>query len=391
MNSEEGSPKKINKFWQTNKIKITVILLGLIVILALGYIGTDQLSKSPQFCAKCHEMTPEYVTWKASVHSQIACASCHNKPGLGNLISNAFGSNGLTGHMTKSYNVPIKAASQIGQDVCKQCHSTHRTYNLSGDLIVPHDKHSAKNIDCIACHTDVAHGGIVRKGLTKNGNNTIWTANNAVNLMNKEDTKPKMNTCLACHTKRGITTACEACHSIISEPADHKAYDWTSVHGKKAEKDFNYCNKCHSFSITGGKNSANISDYVKSNSYCRDCHKKRPADHGTNWLSIHSAKALPDKIGCLVCHSQSKPKPEDNLTTTYCFQCHGNANVNMTGDNTNNEAKTKNTGAFSYHDSNWIKNHPNYIKDQGIQKGKCFSCHESTQCSNCHSSNGKLH
>jgi cytochrome c nitrite reductase small subunit len=42
-----------------------------------GPIGLAELPASPEFCASCHNMQPEYQSWHVSKHNAQICADCH--------------------------------------------------------------------------------------------------------------------------------------------------------------------------------------------------------------------------------------------------------------------------------------------------------------------------
>ncbi|WML46921.1 NapC/NirT family cytochrome c [Neobacillus sp. PS3-34] len=59
---------------------MTLAVLFLALLTSVGFIGLETTSNS-KFCSSCHEMKPEYYTWKASTHSEVDCVSCHIEPG----------------------------------------------------------------------------------------------------------------------------------------------------------------------------------------------------------------------------------------------------------------------------------------------------------------------
>lgn len=383
-----------------DRFKLVVLSIGVVLFFIVAFASLIKVTMYPSFCAQCHEMTPEYVTWKVSSHKRVACTDCHIKPGLVNLLVHKLkATKELFLHFTEAYEIPITMSHEIEQEICLQCHDiNNRRFSYSGDLIVPHDRHSKAGINCVACHSGVAHGNVDQSGLIKEeADFSKWTISFAEKYMVKDNTEPKMNDCLECHNKRKVSTRCEACHSVISEPADHKEAGWGTSHGLKARQDLSYCNKCHSYSLTEKGKALTVAEYARGNNFCRECHKKRPASHGDNWMNVHSKRAKADREGCLVCHSDKEPTgtEKDKVTSTYCFKCHGKAAaeaVDGAGASSSSSAAGQESGenAFRYHASNWRKVHPQFVKEQGIQKGKCFSCHSNDQCFRCHTSGGKL-
>lgn len=65
-----------------NLFKILTISLFLIVLFfSLSAVGVETTSSS-KFCSTCHEMKPEYYTWKASTHSEVECKNCYIGSGV---------------------------------------------------------------------------------------------------------------------------------------------------------------------------------------------------------------------------------------------------------------------------------------------------------------------
>jgi cytochrome c nitrite reductase small subunit len=388
-----GIFRKLDLSRTEDKLKLGILTTGILLFAVIGAAGALRLTMSPSFCVKCHVMTPEYVTWQASSHVQIPCTSCHIKPGLGNLVAHKISAGReLLLYYTGTYSRPIKMRHKLPDEVCTQCHSTYRSYTPSGDLIIPHDKHAEKKVLCVECHSGVAHGNIVARGMTKDDNYTAWTDEVGKKQMAKDYTEPKMNDCLDCHIKRNVTQACEACHTSISLPADHKVKTWDKNHGAVAKTDLGYCNKCHSYSLEAKDVpvSDKVARYARGNVFCYDCHQKRPKGHTADWRIIHPVDAKPDIPGCLVCHNKAKPKPAEKATPTYCDRCHGRGgDASVPGVTRSSETPSVNSGGNTFrfeksHDPGWRNQHPEFIKTQGIVRGKCFSCHDTSNCSYCH-------
>ena len=379
-----------------DKLKFGILITGIVLFVVMAAAGALKMTMAPSFCAKCHVMTPEYVTWEASSHARISCTSCHIKPGLGNLLIHKLtASKELLLYFTDTYERPIKMSHKLSDEVCIQCHSNHRNITPSLDLIVPHDKHADKKVNCVECHMGVAHGTIAGRGMTKDGNYAAWTMETGKQQMIRDFTEPKMNTCLGCHIKRNVTQACEACHTSISMPADHKVKTWATNHGNVAKQDLSYCNKCHSYSVEAKDVpvSDKVARYARGNVFCYNCHQKRPPGHGEDWKIVHKVEAKPDIQGCLICHNKTKPKPAEKSTPTYCDKCHSTGDraqspgLNDTHGTGTTGPAVDNGSSFKFqkaHVPGWRLQHPNFIKTQGIVKGKCFSCHDTSNCSYCH-------
>lgn len=367
------------------RLKALILICGLILVVLLGTAGAIQMTMSPEFCSKCHVMAPEYATWKASSHLEVACVECHIKPGLKNLILHKISAiKEIYLYVTGTYERPIKMGHKLEDGICTQCHSTNRAITPSGDLIVPHDKHALKKVMCVECHSGVAHGNIAARKVTQDGNYQVWTSDYGLKQMSKEYTEPKMNICLDCHVKRGITQACEACHTSISLPPDHKEKGWGTSHGIIARADVGYCNKCHSYSLEAKDVSVEgqVARYARGNVFCYECHQNRPTGHNAEWKMVHKRNVKnKDVSGCVVCHDVEKSKPENRAVPTYCAKCHGDQ---VNGISDKQPSRTGKTTFSKLHPPNWRKIHPSIVKEKGASNEGCWNCHDTVHCSKCH-------
>ena len=364
------------KLRSMNRKNLIVLLLGCVVVLCAFTGVALKVTSTPQFCSSCHEMSPEYTTWENSSHAKIACVQCHIEPGFINLVSHKMNSlEQLYLHLTGGVPKTIVMNEPIKNDVCEQCHSTVRQVTPSGDILIPHDKHLAQGISCVACHAGVVHGFITERGLTEaDKGRADWTADKAKQAVNFTDTKLTMEVCLNCHeqvnqgkkpwlenegqgqteqqrvdeqkqiqqiaatatgklTEPTPTTTtnntglhppvlqCDECHSAIKTPPSHQTDSWKTTHGITARQDVTYCASCHSrekerAAVT---KDTNVADYARSNSFCASCHATRPASHlqsEEQWLPTHPSviQKQGGADGCLTCHDISKPSPKPQTT-----------------------------------------------------------------------------
>lgn len=311
-----------------DKLKLALIVLGLLIFILVLSATAIQLTLSPDFCSKCHEMTPEYRTWQASSHSQIRCVECHIPPGLGNLIVHKVAAlKELYLHFTDSYEKPIAMGHEIEDSICQQCHSKQRHFTVSGDLIIPHSKHEDNKVHCVKCHSGVAHGNIARRGKTSSGDLASWTLNKGKDEMTAKKVRPQMVICMECHQKLVVSNRCTTCHKALPIPQDHKVNTWINgaSHGLLAEKNIGYCHSCHSYGvkIKEGINLVDPTKYIRGNSFCSHCHQTRPQNHTADWLKIHKPQAIAKGTrNCFACHNSAQPTAGENTTATYCNKCH---------------------------------------------------------------------
>lgn len=368
-----------------------IAIIGVVAIALLSGVALKATS-TPQFCSSCHEMNPEFTTWQVTSHSKIDCVTCHIPPGPVNLVKHKLASmQQLAEHLTGNIPQPIVMNEVIANSVCEQCHSSMRKVTPSGDILIPHDKHLAQGLACVACHGGVAHGFVAERSLTGKKDYDTWTIAKADKVTKFDETKTAMEVCLDCHdqvnqgkkpwlenegvgkteeqrlaqseensklsatttgklngnsktaaTKAGEitmhppTTKCSGCHTAIPTPDTHRDQTWGTTHGITATKDVSNCASCHSRQkeralVTA---STSVQDYARSNSFCADCHIKRPVGHLADkkaWLPAHNVVIKAKGAGnCLVCHDFEKSagdiKNQTGKITTanpvYCNQCH---------------------------------------------------------------------
>ncbi|MCL5935198.1 MAG: NapC/NirT family cytochrome c, partial [Firmicutes bacterium] len=137
-----------------DKLKLFILVAGLIICIGVGSVTAIQLTMTPQFCSSCHEMTPEVRTWQATSHSKFKCTECHIEPGIGNLIIHKIGAvKEVYLHVTNTFERPIRINYYIENNICEGCHTPqNRVFTVSGDLIIPHERHEKKGIYCVQCH-----------------------------------------------------------------------------------------------------------------------------------------------------------------------------------------------------------------------------------------------
>jgi nitrate/TMAO reductase-like tetraheme cytochrome c subunit len=383
------------KLFSMNRKQLLLIGLGGVLGISLLTGAALKVTSTPQFCSSCHEMSPEFSTWASSSHSKIACVTCHIEPGAVSLVKHKVSSlKQLYLHVTGNVPQTIVMPGTIKNDVCEQCHSTVRKVTASGDIIIPHDKHLAQGIACVACHGGVAHGFVAERGLNDKKDLSTWNNTKAQKTMSFDETKLAMEVCLNCHEQvnagkkpwvenqgqgqtekqradeqlkikelavtatgklsepaKPATVAntgglhppmdCKACHSASMTPDAHKNVDWKTTHGITASQNVSYCASCHSRLNERAllTDKTKVEDYARSNTFCADCHAKRPAGHlagKEQWLPAHPL-IIRDKgpTNCLTCHDIDKltQKPQTPPTQlagqalpspnpVYCNQCH---------------------------------------------------------------------
>lgn len=368
-------------------LKFTIIAAGLSLVVLVSVIGMTYATSVPKFCALCHIMKPEYATWQASSHSQVSCTACHVDPGLKSALEHkVVATKELYLYVTKKYELPIQMTEDLPDSRCLKCHSLKRKVSSSTDLNIPHKRHYDNKVPCIKCHQGVAHGKVASSGMTIGGDFNQWTKSKAAGLMNVQNTLPRMDLCMDCHGRRGVTVACEACHSGSMKPDSHQEKAFKTTHGKQAKKNIKYCSTCHDFIKAPGVTSNNLVDqiedpvakylnsmqaetgsdsgyvdYAKTNEYCVECHKKRPPSHNDQWPFEHGKEADKENQKCLICHSP-RSDIQGTTPTAACSSCHP-----------------------SIHKAPWRDAHPIPVPQKyAILDQVCTQCHVKEVCSSCH-------
>lgn len=316
----------IHKGWRRWSIRSYVILLLVLLIMLPGFALA---TKSAKLCETCHIMRPQVVTWQASPHKQVDCATCHAQAGFKNtVIHEGEVLRRIYLVATGRYLLPVELKHPVPNEVCLQCHTFARTVTPRNDVIIPHAKHVEEGILCVDCHQGIAHGRIAQHQLTIDGDFKKWKPELGAAQMIPTNLRIGMKECVQCHQKRGRgPTRCQECHTRIMTPSSHKdSQAWLQNHGGEAARSLAQCDECHNYTNIDHQKRADseldVANYPRQNAFCSDCHLRRPPQHTGTWLHEHSQTARIDAKHCLVCHSISEPKPWEKSVQTYCSQCH---------------------------------------------------------------------
>jgi nitrate/TMAO reductase-like tetraheme cytochrome c subunit len=359
------------------KLKALILFTGLLSLILVITASAMELTSSSQFCQSCHEMRPEYVTWKASAHSQIRCVDCHIEPGTAKFIEYKVKfATELYKHFTGQVYAPIVSDEPIKDIVCERCHTSNRVATPSGDLKIPHRAHKDNKIPCVRCHNAVAHANIADKAFTSDGNWDKWIEPIGRAYMRKDFLTFSMEDCLSCHKEEGVgpeAKNCTACHAKLIKPESHNQPMFTQQHGVMAMTDIKQCDKCHSKTMSSVEPKVPVDNpvvtYARKNTFCAECHSKMktpPPSHTTTWKLSHVLQAMEDRPGCLVCHDEGKPTRGSTATKTYCYKCHiTNMHYNVI--------------VLGKHPKG-----PQVNASTQPTKDPCFSCHSGAKCLTCH-------
>ncbi len=347
--------------------KRILLLAVFFLVLVFGFNATPA-SVQTAFCVSCHEMKPEFATFKASAHSDFTCTVCHTDYTVGQVLlrNKKKVLNEVVAHFKKSYILPIEAKNKIPNSVCESCHSQSRTLTPRGDLNlsnVKHFEHVSKGITCVTCHPGIAHGTIAERQATIGTDFNSWDENKGLQNMQWQYVTIGMSQCLDCHKTMSVSQDCATCHIKIVLPASHKTPTWVKegIHGQEAYKNIDNCKKCHSKTQTFNSLQLNdpIAEYARTNTFCFSCHLKKPEAHNQDWGWKHGSKALENTKYCLVCHQQGAAQKNANANQITCLTCH------------NNKHRIPSV-------------HPVPIPQGTRPAGSCYTCHSPNKCSVCH-------
>lgn len=359
--------ERSNRTESTGRAAAALLVL---VVIGLASLFSDMSQTPSDMCAGCHTMTPYTSTWEASTHSNITCLSCHKNPGLSGSL--AFGKSMarfIYRQATKSYILPIRVFGGISDEICLQCHSFNRRVTLPGDLIIPHEDHSIKNVRCIACHRGVAHGNIGKRRVTASIPAKSWTPTEGARQMSRPFTAPPKEDCMSCHFNRRIEIGCESCHREDKVPPSHRVTNFLTTHGTQAQQ-FKDCLRCHAYDSRGKKIvlpfGGTLKAYSRQNDFCLECHRRMPESHLPDFRR-HGINAKEDTAGCLICHDNQAQADLPEASLLYCGSCHP-----------------------SPHKKGWQARHTRrrraiILPGMEIEKS-CFACHDPARCLSCHPS-----
>jgi hypothetical protein len=368
---------------------VGVLLIALIMVLALGATSTYW------FCASiCHKVQDDsIIAYNRSTHSQVSCMSCH-EPVNANVVvfilakAEALGELYLT--VTNKYELPLNAEShyslELTSERCTQCHSKNRVVTPTNGIIINHEIHAEKEVQCTYCHNRIAH----------NENFELTLKNPNGEDSHKHANFMTMTACFRCHEQpndgleRPLTApgTCTLCHpsNFQLKPASHfEASFYPKGHADLAKEAIKEAAAGEALAEEGKSEEGGAEESeplgmrlptVESVDYCLTCHDEKAfceACHGmlmphpTAFLEPASASdpaghpAISKTQGakCEFCHQAKK--------TDFCNKCHHGTAIKW-------DYVTKTA---------WQTQHAAAVDEVGIPA--CTDkCHTTTFCSNCH-------
>lgn len=350
----DGVAEKKNRRQRWRRISLAIMLISFCILVLLGYHNHTQAEQDPKFCLNCHVMRDTYISWQQSSHSKVDCLKCHKDVSIAGYLYKQF--------MGVDQLNQVKVT--IDDSTCQKCHTDARVVTPPTDLIVPHNLHMQMGLSCTQCHQTVTHGKII------NSSPSVTQTMNSTQSGDKliDPNRIPMSACMKCHNGAMATNACNACHDDKIPPSSHTSSNFAANHGYVALNNVASCNNCHQYDTAlqvqykpEGQGWTEVQNFARKTEFCLDCHRKRPASHGSFYTVSHGPAATADINRCLTCHNQNDntkltEKPATSIT---CAQCH-----------------------YNQHPANFLQVHPTQVNKDN--QSKCFGCHDASSCNDCH-------
>ena len=110
--------------------------VNIVIVLLAGY-GSLHWMESPSFCGQvCHTaMQPQFASWQAASHGQVACVHCHIGEGASGFVhAKLAGVRQLVHVVTNSVPTPVPLAADL-PPVDQTCLNCHRPGHVAADRI----------------------------------------------------------------------------------------------------------------------------------------------------------------------------------------------------------------------------------------------------------------
>jgi hypothetical protein len=374
---------------------VVILIFAAFMVVALG------VTSSYWFCANgCHKVQDDTITaYNLSSHSEISCMACHMPVNANPAIfllhkMEALGELYMT--VSGTYEIPLNGEDNVALEMnpaqCTQCHTPKRKITPTKGILINHEVHAEKSVQCTVCHNRVAHD----EGF-KHVNVDPATGKTG----KPHPTWMTMAACFRCHSQAEGAVApgqCTACHpkNFELKPASHReAGFFPAGHGdlgkeeaarvQEARKEFGLTDLPDDASgqiekpgtskeaaTSGGKfKPSELVEKmlpVQTINYCYTCHDKKRFCSGCHGVDMpHPASFKKGEV-----HGKlGKASPKT------CSRCHGKQNQFC------NECHHGKAIEYKYDPSvAWRKQHPVAVRTLGA--GPCFDCHDPTYCARCH-------
>ncbi len=234
----------------------------------ISFIHRTHIEERDMECIDCHEGAEDTDT--PGMPNEEFCLDCH-----------------------QTLDKELKGKDSPANEKCLYCHNPDTGIPLdeqkvvlgpgsSEDLVSAHGKHYEADVECNACHGDIAADDH--------------------KFLPRQKYMPVGQDCIACHEERELSTDCATCHRTYNNetpPQNHNA-NWLAHHGLE------------SYLVEEGKHGRDCST-CHAQTECMECHTQdAPRDHTNFWRQRgHGIESSMNRERCLVCHTQDS-----------CVRCH---------------------------------------------------------------------
>jgi hypothetical protein len=230
-----------------------------------------------------------------------------------------------------------------------------------------HKLHVDNDVGCIECHTDIVPSSQVGTGK-----------------------RPGHDQCVGCHDN--LKDNCALCHTKpdqVRALPRHATRDLNFSHELHVEAVEGDCKKCHATMVSSREPGADRRNWTHTacmechrDQYramkCEQCHqrmtewKDKPFavfNHDGDFMGRHGQLARGEKVVCSHCHTDDK-----------CAECHSTLQPTVPA-----ERFAWDVSKPHVHRGDFKTRH---AMEAGLDRMRCFSCHESRQCAECHQESG---
>lgn len=326
------------------KIVVIGVLLGVVLIGAVGAVGLWKYHEDPQFCATCHIMDPYLESWQASDYGayahaveDVTCLDCH-VPTVEQQV------NELVVYMQGDFAVPLEEL-EVSEEFCFGCHepNEHTSYEeviqlTAGLELNPHDSHlgelecdlchkmhGASEDYCAQCHGPVATGPGWTTEVTTTAEVDVWAPDMDCAVCHVMDPyfESLQDTSLSAYAHAQEGLECLDCHEVDAVKQVHEeAVAGRAVTGRTV--DMQFCFDCH----VANEHTSYAQVIERTAGYMID-------DQNINPHDAHPGSEVVGQLECRYCHQMHEESPlitgcynsscHHSGTLESCIECHASA------------------------------------------------------------------
>lgn len=429
-------------FWATRPLALAIVAGFVATGVALGGMAALSYMESPEFCSRCHTMSPQVAAHEISPHESVACAECHVGEGLTGLIKSKLdGAQQTFKLVTGTYAEPIPPAAHSmppANSICLHCHDPSRQRgdllltrsNFAEDqantesrtaLVVRLSEDGDNDQDTLGIHwhvesdveyltADEAGHVVTWVGVDRpDGTHDEYIAENVVEVsvqasQRVEELKlagePRRMSCYDCHNRVGhnFSTPDRSLNTALANGSIDRGLPYIKKWGLDLIS-ATYPDVDSAFAAIGGLRETYHRDYpwvflerpgeLKQTINALAGIYKVTSDPAMKQAASDypSYMGHKDSSGCFRCHDGGHYKIVDGALSdepipARCSLCHTFPTVGQQAPNVMIGDPPE-----SHDDKLWVFEHKNIAESVNVgQTSTCNACHSQTYCSNCHNS-----